>query len=202
MDVNATETHGEQAIMDETAPRIDIDEAAGRFRRGDEEAFREIVETMTRPLAAAAWRYAQDWDTARDLCQETWIRVWETIDRYDPGRSFAAWLFTIHRNNCLSWLRRASTRREVATDRPLRIVREHEGPDRRCERGEFVRRVLGAARTLPDRQREVFLAVDVEQRPRVEVETMLGMSEATLRTTLHNARKRVARLLGATEDRS
>lgn len=202
MDETAGEASGKSAIMKEPATRIDLDAAAGRFRRGDADAFREIVERMTRPLAAAAWRYTRDWDAAGDLCQETWIRIWESIHRYDPSRSFTAWLFTIHRNICIGWTRRASTRREIAVEAPLQLVREADRPDRRHEQSELVRRVTAAAATLPDRQRAVFLAVDVEQRPRREIEESLDMNETTLRTTLHNARKRVARILRAQEDRS
>jgi len=59
-------------------------ELAAATQRGDTESFRELVESATRVLIAIAFRYTQDWESARDLTQETWIKVHRGIRRYDP----------------------------------------------------------------------------------------------------------------------
>lgn len=197
--------------MDERLPRSDdpasappgggeerLRDLARKAREGDEAGFRVLVESLTRTLVAMAFRYTRDWEWARDLTQETWIRVHENLDRYDPARSFTAWLFAIHRNGCRDHLRRPWIRREeapgderiqdlqgVATDDPLADL----------ERREFQQRILQAAEGLSESQKEVFLRVDVEQGDQKDVARALGIRFGTLRTTLHFARKKVASAL-------
>ena len=178
-------------------------ELARRARSGDRTGFRTLVEAFTRPLVAMAYRYTWDWEAARDLCQDTWVRVYEKLAVFDPGRSFSGWLFTIHRNLCLSYLRRPARRREESLAGPDGLVRDwpdaRPGPAELFERRETVRRVRAALPELSDRQREVFALVDLEQMDQQEAARVLGMTHATLRTTLHAARRRLADLLRPSE---
>ncbi len=82
------------------------------FKGGDQRSFRILVDSFSRTLMAMAFRYSGDWEWARDLTQESWIKVYRQIDRWDPGRSFSAWLHVIHRNSCLDHLRRGWVRYE------------------------------------------------------------------------------------------
>ncbi|HEX9887063.1 MAG TPA: RNA polymerase sigma factor [Longimicrobiales bacterium] len=176
---------------------------ATRFRDGDERSFRKLVEALTRTLIAMAYRYTGDWEWARDLTQETWIRVHERIGRYDPTRSFVQWLHVLHRNACLDHVRKAWVRRESPAG-PDELVRlggaAPDDPSEEAERREFHERVLAATRELSESQREVFVRVDLEQRGQAEVAGELGIRPGTLRTTLHFARRRVARALNAMEE--
>lgn len=176
---------------------------ATRFRDGDERSFKQLVDALTRTLIAMAYRFTGDWDRARDLTQETWMRVHEHIDRWDPARSFVAWLHAIHRNGCLDHVRSAWIRLE-STPGPEAMAHfvgsAEDDPSADVERREFHERVLHATRGLSEIQREVFVRVDLEQNGQVDVARALGMRPGNLRTTLHFARRKMARLLTATED--
>ena len=87
-------------------------ELAAATRRGDVASFRILVEGLTRELVATAFRYTRDWHSARDLTQETWIKVYERIDQYREDRPFRPWLRAVHRNGCVSHLRKAFHREE------------------------------------------------------------------------------------------
>jgi RNA polymerase sigma-70 factor (ECF subfamily) len=180
-----------------------LTEWATRFKAGDEGGFRSLVDALTRTLIATAYRYAGDWEVARDLTQETWIRVHEQIARYDAGRSFVSWLLAVHRNGCLDHLRRARVRPETATD-PTELARlagtDMPDPLVDLEREEFRQRIVAAARRLSDSQRRVFMRVDVEQGDQAAVAKELGIRPGTLRTTLHFARRRIAAVLNAMEE--
>ena len=172
-------------------------------QQGDLAGFRDLVNAFSRPLIAMAYRYTWDWEAARDLCQDTWVRVYERLAVFDPGGSFTGWLFTIHRNLCLSHLRRPALRREEPlVDRdgvPRDWPAGDPGPDEVFERKEVARRVRAALPDLSDRQREAFALVDLEQMDQREAARVLGMKHATLRTTLHAARRRLAELLRRNE---
>jgi RNA polymerase sigma-70 factor (ECF subfamily) len=185
--------------MEET----NLNRLAQAFQRGDPSSYRELVERLTRPLIAMAYRYIQDWEHARDISQETWIKVYEHIKRYDPERSFKTWLLTIHRNGCLSHLRRASLRYEqhVDHDAVARYATEwNPGPDEEFERKEFQTRLLEAVTRLSRKQQLVYTTVDIEQTNQADAAIQLGMNPVTLRTTLHQARRRLAGMLRKTEE--
>lgn len=176
---------------------------AAAYQRGDRGAFKTLVDSLTRSLIAMAYRYTRDWEWARDLTQETWIRVHERIGQYDARRSFRGWLYAVHRNACLSFLRRGWVRREylfrdsaLATD----LAWQAPDPQEEIERREFHRSLLAALTQLSERQRQVLVRVDLEGAGQREVAETMGMNFATLRTTLHFARRRVAALLREMEE--
>jgi RNA polymerase sigma-70 factor (ECF subfamily) len=176
---------------------------ATAFRQGDQESFRLLVESMSRTLMAMAYRYTRDWEWARDLTQDTWAKVAQEIQGFDPRRSFSAWLFAIHRNRCADHLRQPRLRLEASRDQegtPEPAASPAHGPDQEMERREFQERILRAARGLSAMQREVFLRVDVEQGEQRAVARALGIRDGTLRVTLHHARKRMAQALRRMEE--
>lgn len=173
-----------------------------RFRDGDEASFRTLVDALTRTLIAMAYRYTGDWEWARDLTQETWIRVYEHIGRYDPARSFATWLHSVHRNGCLDHVRRPWVGRESTPGARAVVLASGAAPDdpsAEVERSEFRERVLAATRHLTESQRRVFVRVDLEEEGQAEVARELGIRPGTLRTTLHFARRKMAALMRSTE---
>lgn len=177
---------------------------AAAYQRGDERSFRILVDFFTRHLIAMAYRYTGDWEWARDLTQETWVKVHAGIKRFDPAHSFRAWLFAIHRNGCVSHLRRAWVRYESNPGDEvlsgLRVVSNGADAEEEVERREFHRRLLRAVGALSETQREVFARVDLEGNDQKEVARVLGMKPATCRATLHFARKRLATILRRMEE--
>lgn len=176
---------------------------AAAFQRGDERSFAELVEALSRPLIATAYRYARDWEWARDLTQETWIRVYERIHSYDPSKSFRAWLFTVHRNACLDHVRRAWVRLESPAPAGSAAFSQRAAggdPHEQTERREFHDRLLRALGELSERQRQVFVRVHIEQAEPQQVAEAMGIKYTTLRATLHFARKRLANILRDRED--
>jgi RNA polymerase sigma-70 factor (ECF subfamily) len=174
-------------------------------QEGDERAFEALVRRLTRSLVALAFRYTSDWDAAGDLAQETWIRVYRSLGRWDPKRPFTGWLHTIHRNVCRDHVRRPWERRQES--RPVERIQRLEAPgshapDALLEAREFRERVMEAARGLSPSQQEVFLRVDVEEEDQRTVARELGIRYGTLRVTLHTARRRLAEWLRTLEGRT
>ncbi len=168
------------------------------FQHGDTRSLRVLVESLTRTLIAMAYRYTDDWEWARDLTQETWIKVHKQIPRWDSTRSFSAWLHTIHRNGCLDHLRRGWVKHESTPgDEVVTHLRGStpDGPEEDLERKEFRERLMVAAGELSETQRQVFLRVDLEQGDQKAVAEAMGIKFGTLRATLHFARRRVATAL-------
>ncbi|HER43411.1 MAG TPA: sigma-70 family RNA polymerase sigma factor [Candidatus Eisenbacteria bacterium] len=181
-----------------------VDRLARAFRGGDMESFRFLVESLSRTLIAMAYRYTRNWETARDLTQDTWIRVYERIDRYDPGRPFANWLLTVHRNGCLNHLREGKARLEMTVaEMPEAAEAERPrgaNPYSRLEQMEFMQRLRRAMEKLSEREQTIFSLVDIEHNGQNQAAEMLRIKPATLRATLHKARRKLARILRTSED--
>src|SRR5262244_92470 len=82
---------------------------AGLVRRclaGDEKAYRELVEMYQPQVYSLALRMVRRAEDAEDLTQETFVRMFRALERYDPTRPFGAWIVTIASRLCIDHLRR------------------------------------------------------------------------------------------------
>jgi RNA polymerase sigma-70 factor (ECF subfamily) len=161
----------------------------------------ELVERYKRPLLAIAYRYTFDWESSKDLCQDTWLRVYRKLSGYDGRVPFERWLFAVHRNICFDYLRKRKRRKEVTGERIELLVSGGPGPEEEAELAETRRRILDAASRLPERQRSVFAMIDLEQMTAEEAAGVLGIKTVSIRTNLYHARKAVARALRGSEER-
>jgi RNA polymerase sigma-70 factor (ECF subfamily) len=182
-----------------------LSELARKVQGGDRTCFRFLVEAETRRLIAMAYRYTRDWETARDLSQDTWLKVHRQLPSYDPQRSFRAWLTAIHRNHCLTHVKTSAGREQsTSNEELLHLSPAVEGGDplEHLQRRELAARLGAAMARLSERQLRVFAFVELEQVSREEASRALGMKPATLRATLHFARRRLARWIRRMENRS
>lgn len=84
---------------------------AERSLGGDAEAFAALVRRYAKPLYAFAYRYAHSADEAEDIVQESFIKAWRNLKKFNPDKKFSTWLFAITKNTALDALKK---RRAVA----------------------------------------------------------------------------------------
>jgi len=171
---------------------------------GRNDIFAFLIDRYARSLLAMAYRYTFDWESARDVCQDTWLRAYEKISMYDGRVPFENWLFAVHRNVCLSFLRKRKRHREIMSDAPNtspdRYATPEAGPYMHVELAQARDRILEAASKLPERQRTVFAMIDLEQMTIGEAAGILGIKPVSIRTNLYHARKRIAGILRGSEE--
>src|SRR5271155_697183 len=96
--------------------RVALDSDVAQLRRGDLDALSTLLTRYQNRLYRYLLRMVRQPAEAEDLFQQTWLRVAEKIQHYDPRRSFEAWLFTLARNLAIDHLRRV---RPQSLDEPL-----------------------------------------------------------------------------------
>lgn len=177
-----------------------------RCRRGDEDAWRELVSRYTRRVFALCYRFAGRADEAEDLTQEVFVKVFERLDRYREGEgAFPAWLLTLARHHAIDHYRRHREERRLRSEdaeAAERTVAGDEGPlgaATRLERQELVRRGL---RALPSDLREVLVLRDLEEMPYDEIATLLTVPLGTVKSRLNRGRLELARRLAGRLGRS
>jgi len=174
-------------------------EEAGLVRRclaGDEKAYRELVEMYQGQVYSLALRMVRRSEDAEDLVQETFVRMFRALSRYDPARPFAAWLFTIASRLCIDHLRRrrvspiSLTRRERESDEEYEIEVVDPGlrPDEAAAHEEEERRTAELIDSLPPHYRIVVLLRHVQELSYEEIAEALHMPLGTVKARIHRAR--------------
>jgi RNA polymerase sigma-70 factor (ECF subfamily) len=196
----------------------DLLEAA---RMRDRDAFQQLVEPHRPELRLHCYRMLGSFDDAEDLVQETFLRAWRAVDRFEGRASVRSWLYRIATNTCLNAIeRRAVARRvlpeavgppavelpgpEPATDvawlQPYPdtalegVPDTAPGPDARYEMHEAVRLAFVAAiQHLPPRQRAVLVLRDVVGWSAAETAQLLDVSVMSVNSALVRARATIER---------
>lgn len=173
----------------------DLDRWAAEARAGDELAFGHLVRRLVRPALATAWELAATREDAEEVVQDAFARAWRELPRYDPGRPFAPWFFTILRN-----LGRNAARRDRRWN-TVELEDVVDGADPADTEDDSVglepELVLAALEELSPMQRACFRLVRLEGFPSAEVAAMLGIDGATVRVHIHRATRALRGRLGA-----
>jgi RNA polymerase sigma-70 factor (ECF subfamily) len=163
-----------------------------RAKEGDMDAFEFLIKAYQRPIYFLCLRMAGAPQAADDLAQETFIRAYGALSRFEGGRSLSAWLHRIAVNACLNYLR-AARREEPLGDRepvPYRDLPQDELLGREAER-KF-QEALGA---LPAEQRTVFTLRVFENYSYGDIARDLRISKGTVMSRLSRAREKLRALL-------
>lgn len=76
------------------------------YRNGDESALEVLIQRYFKQIYGFVYHYAGQAAEAEDLTQETFVRVWKNLKKFDTSRSFKAWVFTIAKNISLDYLKK------------------------------------------------------------------------------------------------
>lgn len=179
-----------------------------RYRRGDKAAFAELVRRYERPLFNFALRFVRAREAARDVTQETFLRVVRRAAEFKHESRFSTWAYAIARNLCLDELRRAQHRRHPSLDetseegRSLgeRVPDPSLDTERRAGGAELRRGIEEAVERLPEDQREVFLLRQLAGLPFAEIAKVTETPENTVKSRLRYALERLQRDLRSYEE--
>ncbi|WP_273500436.1 RNA polymerase sigma factor [Paracoccus sphaerophysae] len=146
-------------------------------------------------LRAFALSLTRDGASADDLVQDTIVKAWTNIEKFQPGTNLRAWLFTILRNTFYS--ARRKTRREVSDSDGIHAARQATRPehDGRLAMNDFKAALL----QLPDEQREALILVGGSGFSYEEAAAMTGVAVGTVKSRANRGRRRLAELLHMAE---
>jgi RNA polymerase sigma-70 factor, ECF subfamily len=164
---------------------------------GDEQAFVQLTAPLRRRLHAHCYRMLGSVHDADDALQETMLRAWRGIGRFEPRAELSSWLYRIATNVCLRMIDQRD-RRSATVDERLQpypdVLLEPQTPEREAERRETIGLAFVAAmQLLPPRQRAALVLRDVLGWSAREAAETLGISVAATTSALQRARDRVER---------
>ncbi len=174
-------------------------EVIERAKRGDREAFGQLVERYQRRVVGVAMAISHNQDDAIELAQETFVRAFENLPRFESRSSFSTWLYRIAHNLTIDFRRREGRHIVLrGEDADIEIGRlpspqgDSYGELRRNELNEKIRKALDQ---LTPEHRAVVLLREVEGLSYDEISDTLKVPRGTVMSRLHYARSRLRAML-------
>ena len=165
-----------------------IQNLINKSAKGDTKAFALLVGEFQPLVYRLAFRLLCNEDEARDMVQETFVKIWLSIGRYDAKFRFSTWIYKITTNTCYDKLRTLPFSADT-TDVSTLPLASNEDIERHLINRELKELIIALTAELTPAQRLVFTLRDLEELETAEVETVTGLSAAQIKSNLYLARK-------------
>jgi RNA polymerase sigma-70 factor (ECF subfamily) len=176
-------------------------------RQGREAAYRELIGRYQRPVFSLIYRLVRDREKSEDLTQDTFIKVLNALDRYDPSYKFSSWIFKIAHNTSLDHLRKkepetlsldgsphAETASEIEAS-TISAVSTEESPEAFAANRELGSTLDQAIAKLRPEYRTAIVLCHVEGWPYEDIAESMGVPLGTVKTYIHRARNELKKHL-------
>ena len=176
-------------------------ELVRRCRAGDGAAWEEIVQTYSRRIYNLAYRFTSRADTAEDLTQEVFIRVYRSLDQYDPKQGdLANWLMRLARNLVIDDYRHRqrnpqNSMADAVDDHQYHLRAVGGGAQKEMERRELASQVQEGIDKLPADLKTCVILRDIEELTYQEIVDVLKIPEGTVKSRINRGRIELAKIL-------
>src|ERR1700691_2628900 len=150
------------------------------------EAFEALLAAYQDKVFRLCYSMLGDRAQAEDCAQESFLRIWKSMERYRGQSALGTWIFSIARNVCLTAIAKRAARRSAPIEEA-----EFAAPDRPDRQLDIVRMVG----QLPDNYRQVVMLFYMEDQSYEEVARLLDLPVGTVKTHLHRARQQLATIM-------
>ncbi len=181
--------------------RQDGDEAEliERAKAGDTKAFGILVERYQRRVVGVAMAVVHDQEDALELAQETFVRAFENVGKFESRSSFSTWLYRIAANIAIDFRRRErrhpTMRGDEAEIELQRLPSKLGDTFKETQRGEMAERIRRALDQLTPEHRAAILLREVEGLSYDEISDVLQCPRGTVMSRLHYARNHLREIL-------
>jgi RNA polymerase sigma-70 factor (ECF subfamily) len=171
-----------------------------RFRRGQREAFGQLVRRYERELYGYLRRYLGDANLADDVFQNTFLQLYTKIGQYEPGRPVRPWLYTIATHQAIDALRRNGRHQVLSLDQQREELHDGDvhslmsllesrapGPLDQAQGEERRQQVRASVERLPDFLRQVVILAYYQGLKYREIADIVGIPVGTVKSRLHAA---------------
>jgi RNA polymerase sigma-70 factor, ECF subfamily len=177
--------------------------AAEEARKGNQHAFRVLVERHSRPVFRLAFRMTGNEQDAEDVVQETFLRAYKQLQRFDGRAAFGTWIYRICANCSLDLIRARKSRKEQqtsvadeATGQWLeRIAASDPSPERLTQSGQIAALIEPALKTLTETERTAFVLRHYEGCDIEEIARTMGVRANAAKHSVFRAVQKVRRAL-------
>lgn len=165
----------------------------GRAQQGDDQSFTYLVETYQRPVYNLCYRMLGNMEEAEDAAQETFLRAYKAIRRYDLSRSFLTWLLSIASHYCIDLIRRRRFQFISLEDYPGEMIQDDTpSPEAMAWRHEDQQQIQALLQSLSPTDRAAVVLYYWYDYSYEEIASTLALSNSAVKSRLHRARRQLA----------
>ena len=182
--------------------QIDEDALVNRFQSGDTEAFNPLVLKYQKKIYNLLYQRVRDPETAKDLCQEVFLKAFNALPNFKGGSAFYSWIYRIAINCSIDFQRQRNRDKvlifeelPLEPDEALRMTDSYPSPERFLDEKELGLIIRKAVKKLPPGQRRVFNLRHRRELAIKEIAALLNRSEGTVKAHLHHAHRQLQGML-------
>jgi RNA polymerase sigma-70 factor (ECF subfamily) len=154
-----------------------------------EALFKEIFQANSKKIYHLCYGYTGDDESANDLVQETFIKVWQNLDKFRNQALISTWIYRIAVNTCLSYLRIEKRHpKDELTDHIIETKGEEVS-----EKNEQVSSLYKCIAQLEENERFIITMV-LDELPYAEIAAISGISEGNLRVKIHRIKQKLTEI--------
>lgn len=179
--------------------RTDVELVASAIA-GGESGFEELVRRYQRPIVSYVYRMLNDYESALDVTQEVFIKVYNSLERYSAEYKFSTWLYRIAHNAAIDHMRRnPQNSQSIETENAegayeLQIESSLPSPETERERSEWRTEIEAVVKCLPAAYRDLILLRHSQDLSYDEIAAITGLPLGTVKNRLFRAREMMREL--------
>jgi RNA polymerase sigma factor (sigma-70 family) len=154
-----------------------------------ETLFKEIFQANSKKIYHLCYGYTGDDESANDLMQETFMKVWQNLDKFRNQALISTWIYRIAVNTCLSYLR--VEKRHPKNELTENII-ENLGEEI-SEKNEQISFLYKCIAQLQENER-IIITMVLDEVPYTEIATISGISEGNLRVKIHRIKQKLTEI--------
>ena len=189
---DANDAENLKALSPQEKEEKELLETIKKAQKGEEEAFKKIVQKYKAQVAGIAYRMIGDYEDAKDISQMVFVKVYQNLHRFDTSKKLSTWLYRITINASIDFIRKFRKHRFEVLDNIIGELKEKKNDVENVYQRGLVRWAINEVlESLNPKQRSVFVLRDLEGMDIKEVAQITGMPQATVRWYLHRARAKL-----------
>ena len=185
-------------IDDRTIERTIIE----RAQKGDRAAFGDLVKSYQKRAYSIAYGFVGNREDALELAQDSFVKAYKAIHRFDLRMPFYPWLYRIVKNTCLNYIKKRNRRSESSLNSMMDSGRDfpspRKGPDHKAILSELKGAVAHALSRISDHHREIIVLRHIHEKSYAEIADCLDIPHGTVMSRLHGARKSLKKAMDTT----
>jgi len=175
-----------------------------KCQKGDYDAFEVLIDKYNERAYAVAFGVMGNHHDASDMTQESFIKVYKNIGKFNFRSSFNTWLYRIVKNTCIDELRKKKRKKVVSLDAGIegddgdyfmQVVDEKADIQAKLESEETTELVWSALEKLNEKHRSVLVLADIKGYDYLEISRMLDLPLGTVKSRISRARENMAEIL-------
>jgi RNA polymerase sigma-70 factor, ECF subfamily len=167
-----------------------------RCRKGEDEAWRELVDTFGQKIFSVAYHFTLKREDAEELAQEIFLKIFENLHRYDGSFPLVAWIVSLSRNLCIDRYRRRKREKSfrfVSDDAVAPMLTSRDDPAAEALKKERTKILFSALAEIPEDLAEILVLRDLDGLAYEEIGQALALPDGTVKSRLFRARTEVAK---------